>query len=91
MRWVKSPEDAHNFSPLIVAEHLQLMVDLVAVRWFDKGDRTCFGSAQGRAPHFSFVCAGHSEDAPLIEVAFGSIGPANLVWRKTAGLCRTAG
>ena len=33
------PKNAHNFSALIVAQHLQFVVDLMAVRGFNKGDR----------------------------------------------------
>ena len=67
-------QDAHDFLALIVPEHLQLVVDLLAFGGFDEGHRSGLGRAQGRAPHLALVGAGNGQNPTAIEVAFFRVG-----------------
>ena len=46
----QGPQDPHDLSALIVPQHLQLVVDLMAVCGFDEGHRARLGCAQGTCP-----------------------------------------
>jgi len=73
------PQDAHDFLALVVPEHLQLVVDLLAFGGFDEGHRSGLGRAQSRAPDLALVGAGDGQNPTAIEVAFFRVGQPALL------------
>ncbi len=85
----EGPEDPNNLFALIVPQHLQLVVDLMAICGFDEGHRAGFGCAQCTSPHLPFVGAGNGQNPPVIQIAFLGVGQPVLLGSNCAMLCRT--
>ena len=75
----QGPQDPHDFLALVIPEHLQLVIDLLAFGGFDEGHRPGLGGAEGRAPDLALVGAGDGQDPTAIEVALFRVGQPALL------------